>query len=310
MKRVGVIIGIFLIIALTVGEVLRYQKKRETPAGKIQVTATFYPLAEFARQIGKDKATVATLVPVGAEPHDFDPSPQDILTIQKSKVFIYNGVGLETWIDRVVDGALRSHTIVVEAVKGIDLLPATKEGGKPQASPLYDPHVWTNPVLASKEVETIARGFATADPSNASFYQENAVLYKAKLADLDKAFMSGLAYCDLRMVVTSHNAFSYAAKQYNFTVIPISGVSPDEEPSPQKMAEIVTFSKQNNIKYIFFETLVNPKLSQTIANEIGAKTLVFNPLEGLTQKEIDKGTDYLSVQRDNLLHSKEAMQCH
>ncbi|MHB1464867.1 MAG: metal ABC transporter solute-binding protein, Zn/Mn family, partial [Thermoleophilia bacterium] len=173
----------------------------------------------------------------------------------------------------------------------------------------YDPHVWLDPVLAQREVDNIRDGLIRADPKDRSVYEQNAAAYNQKLAGLDGAFRSGLASCARRDIVTSHQAFTYLGKRYGLDVMAISGLSPDEEPPPQKLAEVAQFARQHNIHYIFFERLVNPKLSQTIATEVGAQTLVFDPLEGLTQQEAGRGEDYLSVQRENLANLRRAMEC-
>jgi len=281
--------------------------------GKIKVVASFYPMAEFARQIGKDKVEVTTLISPGVEPHDYDPMPQDIAGIHKSRMFVYNGAGLEPWADRIGGDAAADGVTVVSASDGIDLM--TKDPGSgagsassPQTSS-YDPHVWLDPVLAAQEVDNIKNGLIQADPGNRAAYETNANDFKSELNDLDNQYRHGLADCARNDIVTSHQAFKYLANRYGLNVVAIAGLSPDEEPSPQKLAEVSRFARANNVEYIFFETLVSPKLSETIASEIGVKTLVFNPLEGLTDDEIALGQNYISVQKENLDHLRLALDC-
>ncbi|MHB8142221.1 MAG: metal ABC transporter substrate-binding protein [Thermoleophilia bacterium] len=271
------------------------------PAGKVRVTASFYTMAEFARQVGGDRVDVTTMIPAGVEPHEFLPTTQDIAGAYKSQVFVYNGAGLEPWADKISGDLGAGGVVVVNASDGIDLM-----AGEGSA---YDPHVWLDPVLAQREVDNIRDGLIRADPKDRSVYEQNAAAYNQKLAALDGAFRSGLASCARRDIVTSHQAFTYLGKRYGLDVMAISGLSPDEEPPPQKLAEVAQFARQHNIHYIFFERLVNPKLSQTIATEVGAQTLVFDPLEGLTQQEAGRGEDYLSVQRENLANLRRAMEC-
>jgi zinc transport system substrate-binding protein len=164
-------------------------------------------------------------------------------------------------------------------------------------------------VLAGKQADNIAAGMAKADPNNAEAYKANAAEYKRKLLVLDGDFRTGLAQCARRDIVTSHQAFAYLGGRYGLEVKPISGISPDEEPSPQKLAEVAQFVRVNRVKFIFFETLASPKLSETIARETGAKTIVFNPLEGLSDAEMAQGKNYLSVQRENLENLRIALDC-
>jgi zinc transport system substrate-binding protein len=172
-----------------------------------------------------------------------------------------------------------------------------------------DPHFWLDPVLAQEEVQIIRDALIKVDPANAQYYDKNAEGYISQLQALDKKYQDGLASCALKDVVTSHAAFGYLAKRYNLNQIAISGLSPDQEPSSSQMVEIAREAKQKNVKVIFFETLVSPKLAETIAREIGAQTAVFNPLEGLTDQEIKEGKNYISVMEDNLNNLRTALQC-
>lgn len=163
-----------------------------------------------------------------------------------------------------------------------------------------DPHVWLSPVLAQKQVAAIADAFGQADPVNKERYRANADAFVGKLKELDQAYREGLAAVKRKEFVTQHAAFGYLAKEYGLTQVPISGLSPEQEPSPAEMAEVVKFAKEHEVKTIFFETLVDPKIAETIAREVKAKTAVLNPLEGLTQEDLAKGFDYITVMKQNL----------
>src|SRR5690606_13963707 len=147
-------------------------------------------------------------------------------------------------------------------------------------------------------VNNIRDGLSAADPDNQSYYAANASAYIQKLAELDKRFAEGLAHCTLDTAISSHGAFSYLARRYGFSVISIAGIEPEDEPSPAKMAELTAVVKQKGLPYIFFESLVSPRLAETIAHETGAGTLVFDPIEGISISDQDKGRDYISVQND------------
>ncbi|WP_018883156.1 metal ABC transporter substrate-binding protein [Paenibacillus massiliensis] len=163
-----------------------------------------------------------------------------------------------------------------------------------------DPHVWLSPALAQKQVEAIRDGLISKDPAHQADYEKNAAAYVAKLQELDKEFSAQLQQAKRKEFVTQHAAFAYLAQQYGLVQVPISGLSPEQEPSPGQMAEVVSFAREHQVKTIFFETLVDPKIAQTIADEVGAKTDVLNPLEGLTAEDEQNNRDYLSIMKDNL----------
>jgi len=315
-KKIAAVLFLFMIVVAGaifykehsgVGQQKTGQNFTQISSSKLKVEATFYPLAEFARQVGGDLVEVNTLVPAGSEPHEFEPTTQDIANMHQAKVYIYNGAGFEGWLNKVIPELQQNGVMTVDSSQGISLLaadPTIAEGKSPT-----DPHIWLDPVLAVQQVTTIRDAFIQVDPEHTIQYQQNAAAYIEKLKALDLRFKTALITCKKDQVVTSHAAFAYLAKQYSFKVIPIAGLSPDGEPSPLRLAQIVEQVKKNNIKYIFFESLVQPTLANTIATETGAQTLVFNPLEGLTQADMDAGKDYTSIQDQNLQNLRVALEC-
>jgi len=299
------VIGVIVLIAAVIGLSYAFVNKQGAGQKNIGVVASFYPLAEFVRQVGGGKVTVTNITPVGAEPHDFEPSPQDIVTMKQAKVFIYTGVGFEPWAGKVVPDL--TGVTVINASKGIPLLSATPEEGRINPHKA-DPHFYLDPVLDQKVIKTIANKLAEIDPANKAFYDKNAAAYIDKLEKLDSKYRAGLISCNSRDVVTSHAAFAYLAKRYNLTQIAIAGLS-EEEPSPARLAEITRFVKEHHIKYIFFEKLVSPRLSKTIAGEVGAKTLVLNPIEGLTPDDQKAGKNFISLMQENLKNLRIALEC-
>ncbi len=286
-------LGVLVIVVFVIFALGRMPKP-DNSSGKIHVTASFYPLYFFASEIGGDKAVVNNITPAGAEPHDYEPTPQDIAKIENSKLLILNG-GFEAWGDKIKGGLVGKGVVLVIAGEGL----LTKS----------DPHVWLSPALAKIETQRILAGFIKVDPTNTSYYSKNEKELETKLIQLDQDYKKGLKDCVRRDIVTSHSAFGYLADAYGFNQIAISGLSPDSEPSSQTLVEIVNFVRKNDIKYIFFEKLVSPKLSDTIASETGAKLLVLDPLEGIPQDEIEKGADYFSVMRANLSNLEVALEC-
>lgn len=299
-KRIIIIGGFFLIILLSyaVKIVIFSNNNSENTISlnkdTITVTTSFYPLYFFAKEIGGDKADIVNITPAGSEPHDYDPTPANIVQIEKSKLLILNGAGLELWGDKIRENLKGKKTVIL-----------TMEEEKT----VKDPHVWLSPLLAKKQVEKITQGFEQVDSTHSSYYQGNAKELEDTLDALDKKFKDGLRTCKQKDIITSHAAFGYLAQSYGFNQVAISGLSPDEEPPPSKLAEVAKFAKENTIKYIFFESLVSPKLSQTIAKEVGAKSLVLNPIEGLTPEEMQAGKNYSTLMEENLSNLKLALEC-
>lgn len=301
-RVVLVIIGIFV-----VGAIFFIAQRNISPlpkSNKIPVTASFYPMYFFASQIGGDKASVYTITPASAEPHDYEPTTQDIARIYQSKMLVLNGGALEAWGNKIKDEIQGSDVLVVTAGKGLVNRQLNENG-----QTIQDPHIWQDPLLAKKEVVAIEKGYEKIDPKDAPYFQANAKQLEQELDQLHAEFTQGLASCQRKDFVTSHAAFGYLAAQYGINQIAISGISPDEEPSSQKLAEIADLVKKEHIPIIFFESLVSPKLSQTIAQETGAQTMVLNPIEGLTQEDLQAGKNYLTVMRDNLQNLQIALQC-
>ncbi|WP_261304556.1 metal ABC transporter substrate-binding protein [Paenibacillus andongensis] len=280
--------------------------------GKLNVVTSFYPMYEFTKQVAGDHANVIALIPPGAEPHDWEPSAKDMKQLKNANVFVYNGI-VEGWAEQSLQSAENKNRVVVEASKGIELMEGLAEEehqdhkNEAHGDKILDPHVWLTPVLAQKEVEAIVIGLTQADPAHKDDYRKNADAYIGKLKALDESFKTGLKNVKHKEFVTQHAAFGYLAKEYGLTQVPIAGLSPEEEPAPDKMAEIIKFAKDNKVQTIFFETLVDPKVASTIAKEVGAKTAVLNPIEGLTDDDKKKNLDYIGVMTNNLEALKKAL---
>lgn len=303
MKNLNIIlISIIIAIAIIAGDYGRYQSKT-IESNKLRVVGSFYPIAHFVKQVGGDNVTVTNITPAGAEPHDFEPTARDIVKVNQAQLFIYNGNDLDPWADKAKDDVISNGGAVLKISDSITSLQSSD-----QETPL-DPHFWLDPILVQQEVNLIRDALVKVDPAHSADYQQNAQRYSDQLTKLDNQYKIGLADCQLRDIVTSHAAFGYLAKRYGLNQISITGISPEEEPAPQQLAEIAELAKQIGIKYIFFEELVSPKLSETIAKEIGAKTIAFNPLEGLTDKQIKEGKTYITEMKSNLANLKTALIC-
>jgi len=264
------------------------------------VIATFYPLYEFTRQVAGDHAEVVSLVPPGVEPHDWEPSPQTLVQLGKARLFVYNGAGFEPWVQKLAGDIAPDRTLVVEATKGIDLL---SSGGR------VDPHVWLDPLLAQRQVAAIAAGLAQIDGAHASGYADNARAFIARLGQLDGALEAGLRDCARRDVVTSHAAFGYLTRRYGLVQVPVTGLAPTAEPSPAELAAVARLAQARHVRYVFFESLVSPGLAEALAREIGAGTLVLNPIEGITAAQAAAGTGYVALMEANLQNLRAGLDC-
>ncbi len=299
-------VGIILFVVIGFGYLIKLNQLNiaQTNSGKPQIVTSFYPLYFFTTQIVQDKADVYNVTPAGAEPHDYEPTTRDIAKMEDSTLLVLNGSKLEAWGDKLKEMLQNKKTLIIEVGSDIANQQLIEDGEK-----IQDPHIWLDPMLAKKEVALITQGLIQTDPTNTEFYQTNAQTLLNKLNNLDTQFRQGLNACAKKDIITSHAAFGYLASEYGFNQVAISGLSPDAEPSVQKLTEIAEFAKQNQIKYIFFESLVSPKLSQTIATEIGAQSLVLNPIEGLSDTDIKNGKDYFSEMESNLKNLKIALAC-
>ena len=280
----------------------------------LKVMASFYPMYDFAAKIGGDKAEVITLVPSGTEPHDWEPAAADIRNLEEADLFIYSGAGMEHWVDDVLASLDNKNLISVEASEGVALRDGHRhshedEGAvEPEEEGQYDPHVWLSPLNAEKEMENIKNAYIKADPDNRDYYEANYELYASRFADLNQKFKDTLSSLPNKDIVVSHEAFGYLCDAYGLNQVGIEGLSPDSEPSPARMAEIIDFVRANHVRVIFFEELVSPKVAETIAKETGSSVQVLNPLEGLSDEELESGADYFSVMEENLKQLEAALK--
>ncbi|WP_434509584.1 metal ABC transporter substrate-binding protein [Desulfitobacterium sp. AusDCA] len=274
------------------------------PGKKLTVYTSFYPMYDLTKKVGGDKINLKNLIPAGTEPHDWEPTPGDMGNLEKADVLIYNGAGMETWIDKVLKSIDNEKLVTVEASKGLKLLDNLDKN----ENLTYDPHVWLNPMLAKQEMEAIKNALVSADPLNKEYYEKNYNDNAQKLDQLDQEYKKTIGVLSKKDIVVAHQAFGYLCSAYGLNQVAIEGLAADSEPSPARMAEIVNFVKEKQLKYIFFEELVSPKVAQTIAQETGATATVLNPLEGLSEADQQAGKDYFSVMRDNLEVLKKALQ--
>ena len=314
---VGGIVAVIITAAVIMSSNNIYQQHtaNTTSSQKMKVIASFFPMYEFTKNVVGDRADVSVFIPIGEEPHGWEPPTQQIQEIQNSQLFIYNGAGMEAFIPAFLSTGNFPNTTFVRASQGIQMQDADAAHMDPdEAKPVIeqggkDPHVWNDPILAQQEVRNIADAMEKADPGNAQYYENNVNAYNEKLTKLDQDIKSGLSNCKLHTFVSFHNAFNYFSQRYNLTDVWVSGLAPESEVSPQDLARVENIAKQNNVKIIFSEDLVDPKLTQSLATDIGATTRVLSPLEGINNTEQQEGITFIDKWYQNLNSLKAALEC-
>lgn len=280
---------------------------------KLDVVTSFYPLEFIARTVGGDAVNVTTLTAPGVEPHDLELTPKQVGEIAQAKVVVY-----EKSLQPAVDEAVEQNA----KETGFDVAPAAEleatganfeehEEGEAEAAghsdEALDPHFWLDPVRYTKVVNAITDKLVAADSANADGYKARAKTLLDEVGKLDSEFRTGLANCKLKTFVTSHEAFAYLAKRYGLTMVGIAGFTPDAEPTPTRIKEVQEIVKAQHVTTIFSEELVSPKVAETIAKDVGVKTAVLSPIEGLS--DANSQETYLSLMRENLQELRKANSC-
>ena len=262
---------------------------------KLQVAASFYPMAEFVQAVGGDKVQVTTLVPDGAEPHDWEPSPKDLTRLGRAQVFVYNGM-VEPWAQQALDALSERKIMPVEAGRGL-----FARAGK------QDPHVWVSPKKAIVQVQRITEALCEADAKHTDIYKDNSRAYIAKLEQLDKRLAAVSKAAPKKVFVTAHAAFGHLAEDYGLRQLSVAGISAEAEPTPGDLQRLITTVKREKVCYVFFETLTDPKIAKLVAQETGAQTAVLDPLEGLDEEGRKQGLDYLKIMEQNIANLQRAL---
>lgn len=296
---------------------LFYSCKKETDEdGKISVVASIFPVYDFAREVGGNNARFEMLLPPGMEPHSFDPTPKDVIRIEEADIFVYNGAEMEPWVEDILKGIKNPDLVVIDSSEGVTLL----EGGHHHEGEVdegvgtrkeaLDPHIWTDFENAKIQVDNILSAFLMKDPENAGYYEDRTKIYKWKLDTLDELYRNAFSDCPKKEIVSSgHFAFSYMAHRYGLLHYAVYGSSPDAEPSPAELIKIVELVKAKDVKYIFGEKLVNPKMAETLRGETGAEILFINPAGNLSKSDFKKGVTFIDIMNDNLNKFKLALEC-
>ena len=378
---------------------------------KIQVLASFYPYYEFTKNVAGDVAIVNQYMPSGIEAHDWEPRPQEIQSLKDADVFVYNGLGMEPYVDNMIESGEFENVLFAKVSEGVELV-KPEEGHDAHAGEFaeeiehiieefehghidsaqalveieevlhehegdghdhgnetiekieavmheiedghmsaeegleeihhivlaieeehdtheeghdehkeddghghhhhdfeFDPHIWLDPILVKQQVNNIRDALIEADPQNKEQYEQNAMAYNQELDELDMEIKSSLMSCTKDTIVPFHNAFTYLAERYDIKVKAIGGITPDSEATAAEIAEFVDFVKDNDIKVIFSEELVDQRLAEVIADEAGSEVMLFSPLEALAPEEVGKNISYIDKMEQNLDSLKVALEC-
>lgn len=284
--------------------------------GAIEVIASFYPLAEVAERVGGDRVAVTNLTPAGSEPHDLELDPGQVADLEDAGLVVVLGGGFQPAVEEV---AARRAGPTLEVLR---VLPISQEGaveedghGDEEAHDhgdgevAFDPHVWLDPALMLATLDEVTAALVELEPDAAGVFETNAEAFRAELDALDGDYEEALSDCDRSIIVVAHDAFGRLADRYDLTQEAIAGLSPEAEPDPARLAELTDLVEDEGITTVFTETLVSPRVAETLAREAGVQTAVLNPLEGLTDDQLGEGATYESVMRENLDALTAALGC-
>ncbi len=300
LKKITVfIIAVSMILTLSAcdskqgGKLVNSNNKDENNNGKIKVITSFNAIAEFTKAVGKDKVDVKVIVPDGTEPHDFEPKAKDMESIHNAKIFVYNGLGMEAWVNKALKAAGNKELIVVEASKDCDFIKNTDDKNEEHGE--YDPHTWLSLKMAKVEAKNIKDALVKADPKNKIYYENNYNEFALKIDSMFNEFKVKFDGVKNKNFVTGHAAFAYLCRDFNLKQNSVENVFAEGEPTPKKMQELIEYCKKNNVKTIFVEDMVSPKVSETLAKEISGKAAKIYTIES---KEDSK--DYIQSMKENL----------
>ena len=291
-------------LALTVGAALVFSgcSSDDTPPpedGTLNVVAAFYPLEFLADRIGDDNVSVTSMTPSGADAHDVELSPQQVAEIQEADLVLYVK-GFQPAMDTAVEQQAKDTSLDLGA--GLERLSGEGEDGKNQT----DPHVWLDPLNMIQMSGVVTERLAELAPDNQENFESDQERLDSHLQDVDEAWSEGTAECGSRDLVVSHEAFGYVAKRYDLTQIGISGLTPETEPSPARVAEMAELAKRDDVTTIYYESSVDPQVAETIANEAGIDAAVLDPLATLPEGSTG---DYMSIMLENLASVGEGQRC-
>lgn len=310
-RRLGIVACLLsLLVAAACASTGSAGTPTRTP-GQLRIVAAFYPLQFISQRVAGEHATVVNLTQPGAEPHDLELTPRQVASLTTANLVIYEK-GFQPDVDEAVGQS--ENREVIDTTTVVSLRPLMTNGhdlghgeGAGHDHSALDPHIWLDPTSVSRIAGAVEARLVIIDPDHAADYRRSARELEQALTGLDRSYRSGLAHCVRTEFITTHAAFGYLAQRYHLTQIAISGLSPDAEPSPARIAEVQRVAREYGLTTIFSETLVSPALARAIAGDLGLVTDVLDPIEGLTDQSL--GHDYFSIMASNLAALRKAGGC-
>jgi len=333
-------IAAILIIGIVSGSLYLQQETEETD--QLQVMATFYPFYDISSNIGGDDVEFSTLVPPGTDPHDFDPSPQDVSELENADIFIVTGAEFEEWEKDLVD-QVGNETVIVDPSEEIELLHADEtpdahddhgdeheheeengheheheeenghehDGEHDHSHGQYDPHYWLSPQNAIVVAEKFGEEIQQEDEENAEIYQENMESYISKLEQLDSDYEETLTECNQDTILITHPAFAYLGQDYGFEQVQTSGIGHLTEPSPQELENLVEEAETNELQYIFYDPITEATAAETIASELSeeGEEVETLPLHSIEAVENPEEETFITLMEQNLDNLEIALEC-
>ena len=283
-------------------------------SAKITALTTLFPLYDFAKHVGGDRVEVTLLLPPGMEPHSFEPRPSDIMKLNRAGLFIYTSSSMEPWANDILEGLQNKDRVIIESSRGIPgTTPPQERANRRLHDDLHetvDPHVWLDFSNAIKMVENIRDGFVTKDPGQKDTYEKNAAAYIEELKKLDDRYRKNLHGCRKNIIISGgHFAFSQMARRYGFRYVSAYGVSPNAEPTASELAGIMKLIRENDLRHVFYEELINPRVSETLSREAGVTLLKLHDASNLTKDDFERGETFPSLMEKNLENLKKGLQC-
>ena len=318
-KGITFLITIILIFSLLVIGISKINKQSQSEE-KIKVIATLFPQYDFAKQIGGDKVDVSLLLTPGTETHTYEPTPQDIINVNKADLYIYTGKYMEPWSDKIAN-SIKSNKQLLDESKNINLINEeqfekehdtidnNEEESDNSHHHEYDPHIWLNPQNAIGMVKNIEEELCNIDPQNKEYYQKNAENYINQLESLDTEIETTIKESPKNKIAFGGTfAYAYFIQRYNLQYVSAyDSCGENSEPSVTKVKEVIDYMKENNINVIFYQELSAGKIADTISKETRATKLVFHTIHNASQEEINNGETYISLMQKNLQNLKQAL---
>lgn len=324
MKKIVVLMGVLIVFLTLVLFLVPADNNKPKKKDKLTIVTTLFPTYDFAKMVSADVAEVTLLLPPSVEPHSYEPKPSDIVKINQADLFVYTGEFMEPWAGDIISG-LDKKVKVVDGSVGVELINIEEgedgqdnhgEGREHTDEPDdhdragFDPHIWLDFDNAQKMAANIEEALVEIDQKNAKFYERNLKQYQAKLQALDGKYARVLSTCKTnKLIYAGHYAFGYLANRYGLDYQAVQGISGEGEPTAVDMIALVEEIADNDLKFIFYESLSSPRIARTLSEETDTQLLMLSPAANISKTDFEKGKTYISIMEDNLENLALGLRC-